>query len=103
MRPTPGVRLPLEFKQSDAALVIDFPPHSPTRHASAFRISFGVTDPGSRSASAASAIDREKFTLALPSPIYRTSPVLMGAVLIDIRICSDTYEYGKLIALVKAC
>ena len=33
---------PLKFQQTDAALVIDLPPRLPTRHASAFRISFGA-------------------------------------------------------------
>ena len=37
-----GVAQPLKFARTDAALVIDLPPHLPTRHASAFRISFGA-------------------------------------------------------------
>ena len=37
-----GVAQPLKFQQSDAALVIDLPQRLPTRHASAFRISFGA-------------------------------------------------------------
>jgi alpha-L-fucosidase len=36
-----GVRPPLKFRQTDAALVIDLPQELPTRHASAFKISFG--------------------------------------------------------------
>ena len=37
-----GVAQPLKFQQTDAALVIDLPQRLPTRHASAFRISFGA-------------------------------------------------------------
>jgi alpha-L-fucosidase len=35
-----GVRAPLRFQQTDAALVIDVPDTLPTRHASAFKIGF---------------------------------------------------------------
>jgi alpha-L-fucosidase len=37
-----GVKSSLKFQQSDAALVIDLPQQLPTRHASAFKISFGA-------------------------------------------------------------
>ncbi|HZD52342.1 MAG TPA: alpha-L-fucosidase [Woeseiaceae bacterium] len=37
-----GVPEPLKFQQTDAALVFDLPHRLPTRHASAFRISFGA-------------------------------------------------------------
>jgi alpha-L-fucosidase len=37
-----GVAEPLKFQQTDAALVIDLPHRLPTRHASAFKISFGA-------------------------------------------------------------
>ena len=37
-----GVRQPLKFQQTESALIIDLPMQPPTRHASAFRISFGA-------------------------------------------------------------
>jgi alpha-L-fucosidase len=37
-----GVAQPLKFQQMDATLVIDLPRRLPTRHASAFKISFGA-------------------------------------------------------------
>ena len=37
-----GVAQPLNFQQTDAALVVDLPRELPTRHASAFKISFGA-------------------------------------------------------------
>jgi alpha-L-fucosidase len=37
-----GVEQPLKFQQTDAALVIELPRRLPTRHASAFKISFGA-------------------------------------------------------------
>ncbi len=37
-----GVAEPLQFQQTDAALLIDLPARMPTRHAGAFRISFGA-------------------------------------------------------------
>jgi alpha-L-fucosidase len=35
-----GVRTPVKFEQTDAALIVELPDRLPTRHASAFRISF---------------------------------------------------------------
>ena len=35
-----GVAQPLKFQQTDAALVVELPQRLPTRHASAFKISF---------------------------------------------------------------
>jgi alpha-L-fucosidase len=37
-----GMEQPLKFQQTDAALLIEVPTRLPTRHASAFRISFGT-------------------------------------------------------------
>ena len=37
-----GVEQPLKFQQTDATLVVDLPQRLPTRHASAFKISFGA-------------------------------------------------------------
>jgi alpha-L-fucosidase len=37
-----GVAQPLNFQQGDTALVVDLPKRLPTRHASAFKISFGT-------------------------------------------------------------
>jgi len=37
-----GMEQPLKFQQTEAALSIEVPPRLPTRHASAFRISFGA-------------------------------------------------------------
>jgi alpha-L-fucosidase len=35
-----GVSQPLSFQHTDAALIVDLPAKLPTRHASAFKISF---------------------------------------------------------------
>jgi alpha-L-fucosidase len=37
-----GIAEPLKFRQTNATLVIDLPGRLPTRHASAFKISFGA-------------------------------------------------------------
>jgi alpha-L-fucosidase len=41
-----GVSQPLKFQRTDAALVVELPGRLPTRHASAFRITFGGADRG---------------------------------------------------------
>jgi alpha-L-fucosidase len=35
-----GIKAALKFQQTDAALLVDLPQDLPTRHASAFKISF---------------------------------------------------------------